>query len=76
MERNTVTLRRIITSTIPQGQIGAAGIRALADIPGVQDPRIENEADESVEISYIWTGEAPFWCTQEHLAPFGLERIY
>ena len=76
MERNTVALKRTEFSSVAAGKIGAQALLALAQIPGVEDLRIENETDEKVDLSYVWTGQETFWTTQEHLAQFGLERIF
>lgn len=76
MSRHSVTLVRTIRGNLSPGPIGTAGLTAISTISGVEDPRIENETEDQVEISYRWSGTEKFQTTQEHLAQYGLERMY
>lgn len=76
MTRNTVVLERSGLGHLATGAIGADGLAAISAIPGVEDARVERETEHQVEISYAWIGAARFWTTQEHLAQFGLQRMY
>lgn len=76
MPRYSVTLVRTPLGSLSLSSIGSSGMIAISAIPGVENPRIESEEADRVDISYDWIGAAPFQATQEHFAQYGLERVY
>jgi hypothetical protein len=73
-QRHTVTVLRLPESLRGPDQIKADALNGISSIPGVTEAGIENAAEDSVTLSYVWLGSEKFQTTDEHLKQFGLRK--
>jgi hypothetical protein len=66
----------VAKAAIATQSLRTRALRGIGTIPGVEDATIVAEDDESVHIQYRWAGVRDFDRTDEHLAPFGVEKIW
>lgn len=75
MTRHRICLGRTTGFFVSNNSLGTDALNAMSAVPGAEDLEIEQESDDEVEISYVWTSTEKFWTTEEHLAKFGLRRL-
>lgn len=72
--KHTVTVLRLPQSLHSPDQMETAALNGIGSIPGATDVEIERADDDSVTLSYTWTGSEQFQATDEHLAKYGLRK--
>lgn len=73
-QRHTVIVLRLPESLRNPDQIETDALNGISSIPGVTEAEIETADDDSVTLSYLWSGSEKFQTTDEHLRQFGLRR--
>ena len=73
-QKHTVTVLRLPQSLRSPDQMETDALNGIGSIPGVINVEIESTDDDSVTLSYTWTGAEQFQATDEHLANYGLRK--
>ena len=73
MERSTTTIVRKKHS-LSNNSLATDSLNAILSIPVIRDARIENETEDEVTISYIYTGSDVFQFTQEYFSKFDVTK--
>jgi hypothetical protein len=74
MKRYKTILIRGSKGFLSQHSLGTDGLNAIVSIPFTKDVKIENESNDEVEISYLWTGPEEFWDTDQYLSKHGVMK--
>jgi hypothetical protein len=75
MKRNKISIARTTGFFVSNNSLGTDALNAIATTACAKDLEIENETEDKVEISYVWTSSDKFCKIQEHLVKFGLRRV-
>ena len=73
-QRHTVTVLRLPESLRSSDQMETDALNGISSIPGVTETQIEASSEDSVTLSYVWSGSEQFQTTDEHLRQFGLRK--
>lgn len=73
-QRHTVTVLRLPESLRSSDQMETDALNGISSIPGVTETKIEASSEDSVTLSYVWSGSEQFQTTDEHLRRFGLRK--
>ena len=75
MKRHTIEIERNAFGNFAQNTLGTDALNAIASIPGTDDIQIEEEGNEVVVISYLWTARDDFEDTATVLAKYYCRRV-
>lgn len=70
----SIRVFRLPQSLRSPDQMETDALNGIGSIPGVINVNIESTGDDSVTLSYTWTGAEQFQATDEHLKSYGLRK--
>lgn len=71
----TVVVARRTDSQSPN-ELGTDALNGIQSIPGVLNAEVISEKPTEVIVTFEWDGRPDFQMTDEHLQPFGVQKVW